>query len=339
MKIMSFLIIFLSLNAHADFSKGIVGELKFESSQFIKQSSNRNSKAVALDLSDTGAYGAINKAWEKAKKGNWYIEYQRVGAEAIVMGVVQKDTDAIDRGIKIFNWGFEQQQKDGSFNHRANFHSTAFFVEAVARSILILEASEYKQKYKSITDQFKPKLLLSAKWMAKPEIEKSGIELDSPYTHRYYLNACALGLTGILMAEPTLIIQANSYVIKAISMQDKIGFNPEKGGSDTGYHALGLVLSARYRTVVADDDLRQQLKVMGDKATQWMVSKLKANGNIDESSNTRTGGFGENGYDGKRKITPYFNIFRGISYWGQILSNDVYNKSAEKVFGFYLSTK
>jgi hypothetical protein len=339
MKTLFFLIHFLALNAYADFSKGILGEIEFESSQFIKQSSNRNSKAVALDMSESGAYGPLNKLWEKSKTGNWYIEYQRIGADAIVMGVVQKDTDAIERGIKIINWGFQQQEKDGSFNHRANFHSTAFFVEAVARSILIIEASDYKQKYKNIIEQLKPKLLLSAKWMTKPEIEKAGIELDSPYTHRYYLNACALGLTGILLAEPTLINQANKYAIKAISMQNSLGFNPEKGGSDTGYQSLGLIFSARYRTIVADDNLRQQLIVMGDKATQWLVSKINANGSIDETSNTRTGESGENGYDGKKKETPLFNIFRGISYWGQILSNDVYVKSAEKVFGFYLTKK
>jgi hypothetical protein len=156
MRIIVLILIFLNQNIYAEISKGIAGELEFESSLFIKHSSNRNSKAVATDLSETGAYGPFNKAWEKTKTGNWYVEDQRVGADAIVMGIVQKDTDAIDRGIKILNWGFQQQQADGSFNHRSNFHSTAFFVEAGARSILMLEASDYKQKHKTATDQFKP---------------------------------------------------------------------------------------------------------------------------------------------------------------------------------------
>lgn len=339
MKIYFIFSLFICLNAQADFSKGIAGDLEFESSSFIKHSANRNSRAVALDLSETGAYGALNRAWEKSKSGNWYIEDQRVGADAIIMGIVQKDTDAIDRGLKIFQWGFQQQQTDGSFNHRANFHSTAFFVEAVARSILMLEISEYKQKYKGTTDLFKPKLLLSAKWMADPKNEKPGIELDAPYTHRYYLNACALGLAGVLMSDASLITKADAYVTTAISKQDSSGFNPEKGGSDTGYHALGLIFSARYRTVVASENLRSQIKTMGDKATKWLVSKVMPDGNIDESSNTRTGDSGENGYDGKKKTTPFFNIFKGISYWGQTLPNEDYNKAAEKVFKFYLSTK
>ena len=141
MKIFFIFSLFICLNAQADFSKGIAGDLEFESSSFIKHSTNRNSKAVALDLSESGAYGVLNKKKKKSKTGNWYIEDQRVGADAIVMGIVQKDTDAIDRGLKIFHWGFQQQQADGSFNHRANFHSTAFFVEAVARSIPMLDQS------------------------------------------------------------------------------------------------------------------------------------------------------------------------------------------------------
>lgn len=339
MKLILFIIVFSSFNTYADFSKGIQGELEFESSHFIKNTTNRNSKAVALDMSDSGAYGPLNKAWDKSKTGNWYIEDQKVAADAIIIGIVQKDTDAIDRGIKIISWGFQQQQADGSFNHRANFHSTAFFVEAVARSIMLIEVSEFSKKYKNVTDSFKAKLLLSAKWMMKPEIEKVGIELDSPYTHRYYLNACAFGLTGLLMSEPTFIAKAESYIKKVISLQDVTGFNPEKNGSDTGYQALGLIFSARYRSLVANDETRLQLKVMGERATKWLVSKVKADGNIDESLNTRTGAAGENGYDGKKKTTPYFNIVKGISYWGQVLSNDIYIKSAEKVFSFYQSTK
>ena len=66
---------------------------------------------------------------------------------------VQNDTNKINQGIKIFSWRFQQQQAGGSYNCCANFRSTAFLVESVARSILIIESSKYKKKYKNILDQ------------------------------------------------------------------------------------------------------------------------------------------------------------------------------------------
>ena len=86
--------------------------------------------------------------------GNWYIEEQRYGTDAILGGIAQQNTTAIARGLKILRWGFEQQQSDGSFNCPDAFHSTSFFVEAAAHACLLLKASPYAyaEPYAAETD-------------------------------------------------------------------------------------------------------------------------------------------------------------------------------------------
>lgn len=317
---------------------GIDGHIRFETSDFIKKSANRNSKSAASDIDLDGAYGA-NRGADLTKRDSWFIENQKFGSDAIISGVVSDDVEAIARGLKIYEWGFARQQKDGSFDHRDNFHSAAFFVEAVARSILYLEASKYKKKFQVQIDSIKPKLLLAANWMLSPATEKAGISKDSQYTHRYYLNACAFSLTGQLFSNTAMIAKAREYVEKALSLQDKTGFNPEKGGFDSGYHSVGLYYAAIYYTFEKDPKTRANLEAMAKKGITWVSSKIKKDGSIDSTGNTRTGDAGENDREGKRKDIPYFTVYKALAYWGLILNDESYMKLAGQIFSYQKSLK
>src|SRR3984957_1342691 len=121
----------------------VTDDLRFETSDFMKSTSYRWPDRVAADTSPNGAISRVNIQWEQAHSGNWYIEEQRYGADAICAGIAQSDPAAIDRGLKGLRWGFERQQPDGSFDCPDAFHSTSFFVEAAARACLLLGASQY----------------------------------------------------------------------------------------------------------------------------------------------------------------------------------------------------
>jgi hypothetical protein len=69
--------------------------------------------------------------------GYAWIEEQRQGAEWIVRGYAERKADWMGLGWQQLDWGAARQQDDGGFASQDAFHSTSFFVEALARSCLI----------------------------------------------------------------------------------------------------------------------------------------------------------------------------------------------------------
>jgi hypothetical protein len=306
-------------------------DLKFETSSFMKSSSYRRADRVAADTSPDGAISRVNIQWEQAHAGSWYIEEQRYGADAVCAGIAQHDTAAIERGLKGLQWGFKQQQPDGSFDCPDAFHSTSFFVEAAARACLLLGASDYASQYASQTDEMKPRVLKAALWMIQPAIEEQGKRRNTPYTHRRYLVAAALGEAGVLSGNQTLVDHSKSYIRDGIALQQPDGVNPEKGGYDCSYEAAGLYYAECYYDLVADQEMKTALRPMLEKGFTWLRSRVQPDGTMDVSGNTRVGGGQEQGRNAVPKKINYGIIYRGFYHWSLISDDSNYADVAEKV--------
>ncbi|MCM2281459.1 MAG: hypothetical protein NDI61_06390 [Bdellovibrionaceae bacterium] len=313
---------------------GISGDIKFESSDFILKTANRNPGGAALDLNANGAYGDKNKEYDTAKKGPWFIDYQKAGADAVVVGIYKDDAAAIERGLKIINWGLVQQQQDGSFSSEDPYHNGLLFLESASRALLHLENSKHQSKFSREIKGAKVKIEKSIEWLMKPEIESPGLKKDEPYTHRYYINASAIGIAGVFLKRTEFIERSKKLVRLGVTRQNKDGSNPEKSGSDTSYHALGLLMAARYYSIVADEEMRKSLKTMGELGSQWLAGKVLENGDVDSAVNTRTGSKGEMRHGTELKTITYFSIYKALEYWGQILGRKDLNSKAELVFKF-----
>jgi hypothetical protein len=118
----------------------------------------------------TGAV-SVNAQWEKDGTTPWFIEQQRYGVDHIQAGVVLKNPASIETGLKVLNWGFARQGPDGDFPGTGDpVHSSSLFLEAAARSALILQQSKIpanEAKAKELT----PKVFAAAKWMAKTDTD------------------------------------------------------------------------------------------------------------------------------------------------------------------------
>jgi hypothetical protein len=313
-------------------ANGALNDFSFETSVFMTHSAYRDVSNLNLESSPDGAYGAVNQVWDKSHRGNWYIEEQRPGADLVAGGIAVNNTDAIERGLRILNWGFAQQRPDGGFHCPDTFHSTSFFVEAVAHSLLMLQGSKYSDQYSQIIADMKPKLLLAAQWMTVPQNESHGKKDNRRYTHRRYLVAAALGETGVLMGEASLIARSESYVRDGIALQSAAGYNPELGGWDSSYNAKGMVFASRYYTIVANDEMRQALYQMLDKAARWEASRIDDDGRINTQGNTRVGGKKtEKGRLGKGKKVETRQVYEAFFYWSVISGDTSYEKLAQKV--------
>jgi hypothetical protein len=304
-----------------DWKPGPSGDLAFQTSSFLRATAYPHPDRVAPELNPSGAYSPVNRAWDRTHQGPWYIEQQRYAFDAVVAGLAYGRQDLIERGRTIFDWGFRQEQPDGGFDCADAFHSASFFIEAAAHATLLLKASPMKAANQPWVDAIKPKLARAAHWMTDPKNEGKGREHDRPYTHRNYLDADALGETGVLVGDPALIARSRDYVAEGLARQDPSGFNPEKNGFDTSYHAVSLMFAVTYYDLVATDAQRAAMGPMIENGLKWLKARLRPDATVDQSGNTRTGAGQERGRNGTLKTMSYGSAYRAAYAWAMITRN------------------
>ena len=210
-----------------------------------------HSAALVRRVAPDGANG-VNAAWERGHGPGLYIEEQRHGEEAIIAGIVHHSPKLWRLGVREFAWGFARQGRGGNFpgTHDA-FHSTSFFVEGTAHLILLLRGAaadgvSVPRPLLHEVNAFLARLHNAARWMARPGVWRAGLAGDLPYTHRRFLVASALGLTGVLTGDRQLAGRAREALRLGLRAQRRDGVFPELGGRDSSYQARGIVYAEQY---------------------------------------------------------------------------------------------
>ncbi|MBD2512135.1 hypothetical protein H6G91_33760 [Nostoc muscorum FACHB-395] len=317
----------IKLSAKTDF--------EHESTDLIANVLYRRLSGLQKSMMPNGANGA-NVLWISNQARRWYIEEQRYGEDLIIGGLINNDPQAIEAGFKMFDWGFAHQVDDGSFFITGDrFHSTSFFVQSVAHTLLVIEQSPYSEKYANQVAKYKPLVHRATRWMILPNVWKKGIRRNEPYTHRRYLVAAALGLTGKLTGDEELIKYSRKSIKDGLSLQRPDGVNPEKGGHDSSYQTVGVMYAQRWVTYFPNDSLIPKVVQMIDKSLSWEQTRILPSGEISTKGNTRTGGR-EKIRDGSRykKVGPGSQI-RAFAYWASVTGNQKWEETARKLTKFY----
>ena len=323
----------------------------YESTPLIANVLYRRLSAVSDSMAPDGANG-VNAEWESnsasvarpetpssllrdGDHAKWYIESQRYGEQLVIGGVIENDSKAIAAGFKMFDWGFSHQAADGSFPGTGDpFHSTSFFVEAVAHTLLFLQQSPQSRKYADQIARYKPLVHRAARWLILPHVWQKGTEHNLPYTHRRYLVAAALGLTGKLTGDRQLLNYARHSLEDGLSLQLASGINPEKGGSDSSYQMVGVVYAEYWVTYFPNDLLTPRVTAMIDKGLTWEQTMILPTGEISREGNTRSGGQ-ETARSGKVKQVDYKNAIRGFAAWASLTGNPQWTAIAQKIVQYY----
>lgn len=262
---------------------------------------------------------SVNAAWERGERDTWFVEQQRYGADFVTAGLITGDDATVERGWRILQWGFAHQGPDGNFPGTGDaFHSTSFFVEATARALLLMKQTD-PERYANRIAELTPKVMAAAHWMLRPDVAARGQAGNWPYTHRRYLVAAALGETGALLGDRPLLIAAQAYARDGLALQTAEGVNPEKGGSDASYQAVGALFAARYLTICDDSTLRDDLAGMIAQALGWEAGEVDVMGVVDPQGSTRTGV--EAGRNGATKTVDYPTITQAFVF-GSIVTGD-----------------
>jgi hypothetical protein len=311
---------------------GAAVELGYDSKGLLAQDTYGH-----LDWSTIAPDGAdpVNAAWESGASSTWYIEQQRTGATLIIGGIVHHNTTAIQEGILMFDWGFAHQTPDGGFDGSSDeFHGTAFFVEAVAHATLVLEASPYVGQYASQIAKFTTDDDRAAQWMITPTILSRGMHDDSPYTHREYLDADALGETSLLANDPTLMPASINFIKTGIYLQQPDGINPELGGYDSSYQGVGLEYAERWETYFPNSPLDPGLDQAIIKGLEWEETMILSTGQISTAGNTRTAGQEVNP-SGTVKTVAHVSVETAFAYRAAVNGSPRWKTDALKISQFY----
>ncbi|WP_292767016.1 hypothetical protein [Nostoc sp. NOS(2021)] len=309
-------------------------DFEYESTDLIANVLYRHLSGLYKSMMPNGANGT-NVRWLRNQAGRWYIEDQRYGEELIIGGLIKNDPQAIEAGFKMFDWGFAHQVDDGSFSMTSDrFHSTSFFVEAVAHALLVIQQSPHSKQYAFQVAKYKPLVHRAARWMISSQVWEQGIRGNRPYTHRRYLVATALGLTGKLTGDEELIKYAHQSIADGLSLQRPNGVNPEKDGYDSSYQMVGVVYAQRWVTYFRQDAITPKVIAMINKSLLWQQTRILPSGEISTEGNTRTAGE-EKGRSGKVKGIDRKTALRGFAYWASVTGNQKWEESARQLAKFY----
>jgi hypothetical protein len=275
--------------------------------------------ALIAGVGRDGANG-VNHDYELGTGPGMYIEEQRHGEEAIIAGVVLHAPRLWRVGLRELDWGFARQGSGGNFPHTQDpFHSTSFFVEAVADLTLILRTasrSGFKLPAHLLAhlDSFLPRLHAAARWMARADVWRSGLARDAPYAHRRFLVASALGLTAQLTHDRLLRQRAHEALELGLEVQRANGIDPELGGYDSSYQARGLVYAEHYLAWVQRDPLAAQLRAAIARGLRWERTRIRGSGQVSTAGNTRANGIMRDHNGPKRVVYPM--VAAALDWWG-----------------------
>jgi hypothetical protein len=127
------------------------------------------------------------------------------------------------------------------------------------------------------------------------------------------------------------LLAALSACFLGLARQDPAGFNPEENGYDSSYHAVGLTFAIRYYGIVADTEFRHEMAPMITKGLAWLRTRIRSDGSVDSTGNTRTGLGQEVGRNLKVKTMSYGSAYRAFADWGMIAGDKSFEATAQKL--------
>jgi hypothetical protein len=205
------------------------------------------------------------------------------------------------------------------------------FLAEAAPSLLFL-------KYSSYAGEFKREIRWDTLRMQRAALHMISIVGgvghidDTTKNHRYYEAALALEATGLLSHDRILQRWSTVYAREGMRMERPDGVMPENGGHDTGYQALGLTYATRYLELRGHGPLVSRLYQTLQRGEDWELSRVRPDGAIDQSGDTRSTGCKERNPQGQCKTTMYAPIFNALARWSVISGEARFQRASHQVW-------
>lgn len=293
---------------------GAVEDLRLESSPLLRQYLNdRRPSAPA----PSGAFG-LNARWERGEVRAWRVAYQRNGENAVVHGILTNNGQMVNLGLRQFNWAFARQNAEGGFpGASSSLYQYASFAGAVARACMLLEASQFAAAYRDRIEGYRALVRRTAAFMASPAVYDRGSRVNRRFTHRRYIVALGFALSARFTGDQRFRDIADRNIRAALRRQRRDGVNPENGGYDTSYQAIGIALASRWMVYERGNPHMPRVRGMIARGLRWQLGRVTPAGNVRRRGDTRTSGQEVGALDGRIKGVSFTSIVRSFLYWGQ----------------------
>lgn len=269
----------------------------------------------------------------------WYeAGMQRGGCRLLISAVVDGDERRADAAWRAIEVTFSHQLEDGGFLSNPKpgetiappkverVETACFFLQECSRALLVIRDSPMAPHFQERVDALLPKLRRATAFI---ESGREALVWKVGHTaNRLLIAAKAFGLSGVLLNDDSLKASAGTLVAEALKRRDADGVFIEKGGRDTSYDAvcmlMGQVLGIYLPNAGLDDAIH--------KTMAWLRTRIKDTGEVMVDGNTRTG-IGKEGsvVSGHPKQVNYREVAQALAYYGLLHSDEAALKLAENV--------
>lgn len=286
------------------------------------------------DLPDDQGLTGTNRA-----VGRWLeAGPQRGSCRGVIAAVVAGDLGRADRAWRGIDLAFSKQREDGGFEAsvRPNGSSaqsgaaaveTAYFLlQEVGRMILVIRQSPQAAHFEPRITALLPRLRRACAFVAAGE---AGIlAKSSKAVNRIIIAAKALGTCGRVLGDQALVEASRRLARHALGLRDADGVFIEHGGRDSSYN----VVSIYFGQVLALHVDLPEFEAALSRAMDWQLGRIRPDGEVDVSGNTRTGVGKEPGYDGQPKKVNDNEVLFALVYHGIVHDDARCMDAARRVF-------
>ncbi len=266
---------------------------------------------------------------------------QRGGCRGVIAGVVTDDLARADDNWRSVEATFAHQREDGGFiaNDRPNGTSAKafgaavetayFFLQEFGRMVLVIRESPHEAHFHDRIAALEPKVRRACAFISSGY--DALIHDSSHAVNRIVIAAKAFGTCGVMLHDDQLIATSRKLIAHAITLRDADGIFIENGGRDSSYNNVSIL----FGTILGLHVPIPEFAAVLPAAMKWELSRIKPNGQIDVSGNTRTGvGKEPSPYSGEAKGVNYGEIVQALTLYGLIHHDKECLDAAERVFAF-----
>jgi hypothetical protein len=265
---------------------------------------------------------------------------QRGSCRAVIASVVAGNLPAADDAWRGIDVAFAHQRPDGGFEAeiRSNGKSARpfgpavetayFFLQELGRAVLVIRESPHENHFRSRIAALEPKIRRACDFIASGY--DTIIANSSKAVNRIIIAAKAFGTCGLVLHDDALVATSRKLITHALTLRDKEGVFIEHGGRDSSYNVVSILMGQVLALHLPLPDFQAALPA----AVAWQVSRVKDNGEVDVSGNTRTGVGKETGYKGEPKNVNYNEVVFALTYYGLVAHDPAALAAADRVFAY-----
>lgn len=260
------------------------------------------------------------------KSDGFYIETCAYGQQFAVASEAWRE-----HGAAMLRVGMSSLNEAGTYVGHDGHHSVSFFIEAIARAILLADATAF-----TLTDTERVMLQRCGEWFADPVSWQDRWWRDTMH-HRFFLNAAGVYLLDRAVGLPPWCEErAGAWAAEGVRRQRSDGAHTELGGHDTGYHSLALTFTAGIiLTCNLPDAFAATLRDSLAGGAAWLMSRVNSDGDINAEGNTRMSPTKERDRFGVPKsYKPYESAF-ALAGAGITLDDSIMISAADRIMHRY----